>query len=87
MSSFFVQLQMPQHDLGSIAIINQARLPESAPGKTSFMLDFDIFRESNWPISEADAIWQLLNNFRERKNEMFEASLTDQARDLMVPIS
>jgi uncharacterized protein (TIGR04255 family) len=45
------------------------------------MLDIDIFMVSNTPQKDDD-IYQLLNEIRVKKNETFEACITNRAREL-----
>jgi len=85
-TAFFAQIQMPQEDIEALAIINQARVPDATAAASSYVLDFDIFRESVWQIEQDQQLWQILERFRIRKNEMFEASITDNVRNLMEPV-
>ena len=82
-ASYFLQLQIPQTDLESMLVINQAQVEPPNPDTLSIILDFDLFRQSNWSIERDDAIWLLLEQLRERKNELFEASITDLTRELI----
>lgn len=83
LSSFFMQLQIPQPDLPGILILNEALAPQIDPTVWPVILDFDLFREDVWESDDA-AIWQLLEKFRTRKNDLFEASITDATRKLIV---
>ena len=77
-----MNLQMPQMDIECVAVINQALADPAKPGHISVVLDIDIFRLGieNWQDSE---IWALLDKIRARKNEIFEACITDRTRELI----
>ncbi|AHI65521.1 TIGR04255 family protein [Burkholderia thailandensis] len=79
----FMQLVMPQSDISSSAsaVINFALEPQSAPGTLSFLLDFDVFSACQLAPS-GDEVWSTLAQLRSRKNELFEASITNAAREL-----
>ncbi len=82
LSSFFMQLQIPQDDLNCMLIINEAFTPPTSPELVSVILDFDLFREHVWQ-SDDEAIWRFLEELRQRKNLAFEASITDKTRRLI----
>src|SRR6266536_3435555 len=46
LSSFFMQLQIPQEDC--ILIVSEALVPPSSPETISVILDFDLFRAQTW---------------------------------------
>lgn len=85
MMGFFMQLQLWQQDLDCWLIVNEA--PETPPvgDVVSVRLDFDLFREafdSPWEV-EDDAAWGFLESLHTRKNEAFEASITNRTRRLI----
>jgi len=82
LSTFFMQLQIPQEDLNCMLIINEAFTPSISPELVSVLLDFDLFREQVWQIDDED-IWHFLEKLRQRKNIVFEASITDKTRELI----
>ncbi len=82
LSSFFMQLQIPQIDLDCMLIINEALVPPTAPEFVSIILDFDLFREQIWQSDDED-VWRFLETLRERKNQVFEASITEKTRRLI----
>jgi uncharacterized protein (TIGR04255 family) len=77
-----LSLQMPQHDLECVANISQALAEPVKPNSISFILDIDIFRLGieGW---DDDSVWDYLESLRTRKNEIFEACITDKARKLI----
>lgn len=82
MRNFFMQLQMWQEDLSCWLIINEAPTQRS-PTDEFFVLqlDFDFFREQlEEPWRDDDDVWQFLEQLHVRKNEVFEASITDATR-------
>jgi uncharacterized protein (TIGR04255 family) len=77
-----LQLQMPQEDLGSIAIINEAIVQPAIPGGLSVIVDIDLFKIlSIRPTSEE--VWDILEQLRIRKNELFEGFITDNTRGII----
>lgn len=81
LSGYFMQLTLPQPDLGGAVLINQAIIPPPKPDMVSVVLDIDLFSEQNVPQSE-EAIWDFFERLHVRKNEVFEACITDQTRRL-----
>lgn len=80
LQSFFMQLQMPQPDLDATLIINETIAPRTDPEFVTIILDLDLFREQVWESHDKN-IWQFLERLRQRKNEVFEASITDKVRE------
>jgi len=83
-TGFFMQLQMPQSDIApeTLAVINVALEGPSTPGTGTILLDFDVFRQAKYP-ADSDAAWVFLEELRKRKNELFEACITDETRKLI----
>lgn len=81
-SGMFMQLQMPQKDLEGIAVINQAVAEPTSPGTVSVLLDFDLFQVHEYAPGD-EVIWHYLDKLRNRKNELFEACITDETRRLI----
>ena len=86
MNNFFMQLQLWQQDLGCWLIVNEA--PEVSPdeGILSVRLDLDLFREQYedpWPVYDDTMVWEFLEQLHDRKNEIFEASITNSTRRLI----
>jgi uncharacterized protein (TIGR04255 family) len=50
----------------------------------SFLLDLDIAREGDPPQND-EGIYDLLHQIRVKKNEVFEACVTNSARDSFQP--
>jgi uncharacterized protein (TIGR04255 family) len=47
----------------------------------SFVLDIDLYKDKELPGKEEE-IWKLMDTFREQKDALFEAFITDRAREL-----
>jgi uncharacterized protein (TIGR04255 family) len=77
-----LNLMMPQHDLQCVARIQQALIEPLRPKLLSFILDIDIFRLQIEDWSD-EAAWAFLQKLRDRKNEIFEACITDRTRELI----
>ena len=77
-----LNLQMPQQDLQCVANLGQALGEPVKAGHISFILDIDIFRLQieDW---DDEATWAFLDKLRDRKNEIFEACITDRTRELI----
>jgi len=80
--SMALNVQIPQHDLECVAVINQALVEPVKPGYLSFILDIDIFRLGIESWQDTDA-WEFLDKLRSRKNEIFEGCITDRTRELI----
>lgn len=82
LSGYFMQLQIPQEVIGGMLVLNQAMLPPSAPNVASVLLDIDLFRNVDVP-SEDEAIWEFFKQLRACKNHIFEACITEKAKELI----
>jgi uncharacterized protein (TIGR04255 family) len=82
-TGFFMQFQMPQADLSkdAMAIINMAATPPREDGAQGVILDLDVFTACELKPSIKE-IFDLLEIIRTRKNELFEACVTDKSREL-----
>lgn len=83
---FFLQLQRAQPDITSSMIINVGRVDSQKEHVFSVILDIDLFREesdSPWDAKKDTDVWDLLEKMRVRKNEVFEASITEATRKLI----
>ncbi|MGE0539698.1 MAG: TIGR04255 family protein [Dehalococcoidia bacterium] len=81
-SGFLVQLQIPQDDIGCVLELVEALIPPVVADSTSVLLDIDLYREVQGAVSEGE-IWILLGQLHDRKNEVFEACITDEAREVI----
>lgn len=81
LAGYFMQLRIPQEDINSVLLINQAIIEPAEPGVASVVLDIDVFRVDDPPTDEKD-IWDFFEVLRECKNHVFEACITPKAREL-----
>jgi uncharacterized protein (TIGR04255 family) len=82
LSDYFMQLQIPQEDLEGMLVLNETLMPPPEDNVVSVLLDIDLFCEVNFP-GDKNAQWDLLEQLRVRKNEVFEACITDSTRRLL----
>lgn len=78
---YAVQAVSALDDIGCSLILNSAMVPSPILNHASFVIDQDIVKEINPPQSD-EAIYELLNVIRERKNKVFEDCIRDPAREL-----
>ncbi len=81
LNSFSTQIQMPQEDLECMLIINEVLVPHPDGKFITVTLDLDLFRHQNWESGDEN-IWSFLETLRHRKNEVFEASITQKAKEM-----
>ena len=85
LSTFFMQLQIPQEDIKALLILNQSLLPPSELGQeqksVSLLLDIDLFRAQELPQDD-DGIWNYFDELHAKKNQIFEGCITDLTREL-----
>ena len=81
MEGFFMQIRLPQSDIASTAVLNQTIVAPDKAGRTSVVLDIDLFRDHALPNDECE-LWDIFEVLHDRKNEIFEACITDAAREL-----
>lgn len=79
---YFMQLVIPKEEIQAVAVINQALVPPPNPDTTSVLLDIDLYRETDVPTEE-DQIWNLFEELRDGKNQLFKACLTPEAERLI----
>lgn len=84
MNGFFMQVYMVQDDLSCMLILNESGGVEK-PGTIFLQLDIDLFRSENtlWTLENQDAVWDFLEQLHDRKNDIFEGSITDKTREMI----
>ena len=82
LAGFFLQVQIPQEDLGTTAILNEAMVPPSGPNVASVVLDIDVFRHGR-KLESDDDVWSTMEVLRLRKNLIFEGCITNNTRELI----
>lgn len=81
LDAYAIQASVTLKDINCQLTINTASVPSPILGHVSFVIDTDIFSEQNPPQSDIDLI-KLLNNIRAKKNQVFEACISQPARSL-----
>ncbi len=84
MSSYAVQAQLPLQDVGCNLTLNSGLVPSPVLSHASFLFDQDIAKEESPPQND-EGLYRLLNQIRIKKNTVFEACVTDKARELFNP--
>ena len=83
MMQYAVQAQLHIADIGCDLTLNSSVVPSPLLGHRSFVIDQDIGKDN--PPQNDDGIYNLLNQIRVTKNRVFEACITDRARELFEP--
>jgi uncharacterized protein (TIGR04255 family) len=79
--AYGIQTQFAYHEIDGRITINSASVPSLLLENASFLFDQDIYKESNIPQNE-EGLYKLLNQIHVKKNAVFEACITDRAREL-----
>lgn len=79
--AYAVQISKDLDDIGCHLKINTAAVPSPILGFSSFVVDIDISKETSVPQSDND-IYKLLGQIRTKKNDVFEACVSDRSRGL-----
>jgi len=82
LAGLLLHLRIPQRDLLGEVLINQAIIPPTTDSVRSVVLDLDLYRAESVP-SDEEPLWKLFEDLHDRKNELFEACITDRARELI----
>lgn len=78
---YAVQAQIPLEDIHCVLTLNSASVPAPILGHGSYLIDLDIAKNTDPPQNDKD-IFALLNQIRTKKNEIFEACISNDARAL-----
>jgi len=81
LNSYNVQCILPVENIGCQIRLNSSVVPSPILNHASFIIDQDIFIDSNAPQKD-DEIFELLNLIRNEKNRVFESCISDRARRL-----
>jgi uncharacterized protein (TIGR04255 family) len=82
LEGFFLQLTIAQRDLESTLLLRELIVPPTNPGVVSVVLDIDLVRSAEIPPDEA-RIWSFIEALHARKTAIFEACITDRAREVI----
>lgn len=78
---YSLSVKLPLHDIRCVANVNSGTMmPALVPGHAAFLLDIDVVRAVDLPQKDAD-ISELLLEMRHEKNRLFNAFVTDAARE------
>lgn len=80
LSSFFMQLVIPNPDIEANAKITQT-MENPTGNRLPLILDIDVFRETNYTDNKAE-MWDEFKKLRSFKNEIFFNSITNKTREL-----
>ena len=84
LASFGLQLVIPQPDIEAVTVLNQGLILAPIQGAISIVLDIDLFRENlSWDASNSDTVWEYMEKLHVKKNEVFEACITDLTREVI----
>lgn len=81
LEAYAMQASVTLKDINCQLTINTTSVPSPLLEHASFVIDTDIFSDKNPPQSDSDLI-KLLNNIRTKKNQVFEACISQPARSL-----
>jgi len=79
------QVQLPQPSVGqkALALLTLASEPSADPAFQPMVLDIDVFEMVD--LSPTDpVVWHQLEALRDKKNELFEAALTERMKETFV---
>jgi uncharacterized protein (TIGR04255 family) len=79
--SYALQMSGPLEEDNCRWMINSSVVPPPLVDHVSVILDIDVSRAGDLPQRD-DEIWALIDRIRVHKNHIFEASVTDKAREL-----
>jgi uncharacterized protein (TIGR04255 family) len=79
--AYGIQTQLPFPEIDGKITINSASVQSPLLDHSSFLFDQDIYKETNIPQND-EGLYNLLNQIHTKKNAVFEACITDRAREL-----
>ena len=80
---FVIQVQVPQDSIpGGTLILNEGIIEATDVNTVSVLLDIDLQQQISLSVDD-DTLWEHLELLHVRKNEIFEASITDKTRELI----
>jgi uncharacterized protein (TIGR04255 family) len=82
LDGFFMQVNIPNYDIKSNLLLREMAVPSANPDRSSVILDIDLFRTEEIPVEDG-AMWEVVESLRVRKNEIFEACITKQTREVI----
>jgi uncharacterized protein (TIGR04255 family) len=80
-TGFYMRLTTELPEFEAQATISEVGVEPTQPDHVSVILDIDVFHMTE--TSDADEAWSKIGELREAEYRVFEASLTDKARELI----
>jgi uncharacterized protein (TIGR04255 family) len=81
LTNYFTRVEFPFPKVNGWGIIIMTPHPEKSSNTIKITLDIEVFQRKTMPLDN-DLIWPSLDQFRDAKNEIFDASLTKKAKEL-----
>lgn len=81
LAQFFMQLVLPNNDIGATATIVQTMEKPTPEDKLPLILDIDVWRLAKYTDNTA-TMWDEFEKLRDFKNNIFFSSITDKAKEL-----
>lgn len=81
LTHFFMQIVMPNPEIGANAIITQTMDKSTESQKLPLILDIDVFKDAVY-VDNKEEIWNDFENLRVFKNEIFFNSITEKTKEL-----
>lgn len=81
-AGFFMRIEVPNPDIGAIAIINEKMEPPSPDGKLPIILDIDVLKKHQYATDQE--MWEDFEKLRNFKNDIFFNSITEKAAELFI---
>ncbi len=78
---FFTRTVIPFLDLGATAVVIQTPSGKQDPVNTAILLDIEVSAQVSL-APEDERIWEIFDNFRKIKNEIFFRSITQKTQEL-----
>jgi len=79
--TFFMRLELLNLADSAIAIVSETVQPVTENGRLPFIFDIDAIREATFEPNSTE-IWEVFEQLREYKNEIFFKSMTEKAKEL-----
>ena len=79
--NFKTQFVAPIPEVEGKVTVNAATVQSPLIDHVSLLLDIDLFKDQNVPQKDNE-VWELFSHLHRQKNKIFEAFITDKAREL-----
>lgn len=81
LSHFIMRIEIPNDEIGAIAIITQTMQRQTETHKLPLIFDIDAIKEANY-TNEDSGMWDDFNLLRRFKNKIFFNSITEKTKEL-----